>query len=135
MFRPSLLAGALLTTALAAGQLQAMPAPGGDQTSVEQPQAVMQLAQGGGGGGGGSGGGSGGGDGGGGSGSGGGGDSAGRGPDTSKGSVSGSQTEFPSGLGSPGTAPTAPSTGGTSGTGTSGSTGSTSGTGSGTTTK
>jgi hypothetical protein len=87
MVKSSLVAGALLTTMLAAGHSQAAPAAG--DPTVDVIKAHLQLAQGGGGGGGG--------------------DSAGRGPDTSKGAVPKTPPEFPTGLGNPGTAPVPPS--------------------------
>lgn len=97
MVRSSLIAGALLTTMLAAGQSQA--ATSGDGSSaINQTKSQLQLVQGGGGDG----------------------DSAGRGPDTSKGAVPKNPPEFPTGTGNPGTAPIAPSPSnpyGTTGTG------------------
>jgi hypothetical protein len=88
MVKSSLIAGALLTTMLAAGHTQAA-ASGDGNCAVDQIKAELLLAQGGGGGagGGGAGGGGAGGGGAGAGGGGGGGDSAGRGADTSKGAV------------------------------------------------
>lgn len=121
MIKSSLIAGALLTTTmLSSGPLHAaVPADGDTGAKLK---AGLQLAQGGGSGGGGSGGGAGSGS------AGGGGDSAGRGFDTSKGAVgTDTRQQYPTGIGSPGTAPVPPSPGGTgtgtTGTGTTGTTG------------
>jgi hypothetical protein len=99
MLKPSLVVGALFTSAFAIGHLQPAAAVTADDAALAKPAATgVLLAQAGGGSGDGGG-------------SGGGGDSAGRGPDTSKGAVPTNPKDYPSGITSPGTAPVPPAPG------------------------